>query len=117
MAPGQCLPLDGTSGYVDIRLHHPIYLTGFSLEHIPAAIAFNVSSAPKVVSLSALTPPQTHMVKGGLFEPVKTYGPFRYDVNANSAVQTFSIFSETPEPVNFVRLQVSFDCVMIRPNT
>ena len=30
MGPGQCLPLrDGTSGHVDIRLHHPIYLTGF----------------------------------------------------------------------------------------
>jgi hypothetical protein len=106
VAPGQCLPLDGTTGYVDIRLHHPVYLTGFSLEHIPAAIAYNVSSAPNKVSLLALSPPQTHKVKGGLFTPVRTHGPYRYDVEANSAVQTFSIFSETPEPVSFVRLQV-----------
>ena len=106
VAPGQCLPLDGTSGYVDIRLHHPVYLTGFTLEHIPAAIAYNVSSAPNKVSLIALSPPQTHKVKGGLFTPLKTHGPFRYDVESSSAVQTFSIFAETPEPVSFVRLQV-----------
>lgn len=106
VAPGQCLPLDGTTGYVDIRLHHPVHLTGFSLEHIPAAIAYNVSSAPNKVSLQALSPPQTHKVKGGLFTPVRTHGPYRYDVEANSAVQTFSIFSDMPEPVSFVRLQV-----------
>lgn len=106
VAPGQCLPLDGTTGYVDIRLHHPVYLTGFSLEHIPAAIAYNVSSAPNKVSLQALSPPQTHKVKGGVFTAVRTHGPYRYDVEANSAVQTFSIFSDTPEPVSFVRLQV-----------
>lgn len=106
VAPGQCLPLDGTTGYVDIRLHHPVHLTGFSLEHIPAAIAYNVSSAPNKVSLQALSPPQTHKVKGGLFTPVRTHGPYRYDVEANSAVQTFSIFSDMPKPVSFVRLQV-----------
>lgn len=108
VAPGQCLPLDGTTGYVDIRLHHAVYLTGFSLEHIPAAIAYNVSSAPNKVTLAALSPPETHKVKGGLFTPVRTHGPFRYDVEANSAVQTFSIFSETQEPVTFVRLQVRY---------
>ena len=111
VAPGQCLPLDGTTGYVDIRLHHPVHLTGFSLEHIPAAIAYNVSSAPNKVSLQALSPPQTHKVKGGLFTPVRTHGPYRYDVEANSAVQTFSIFSDMPEPVSFVRLQVR--CCML----
>jgi len=43
VAPGQCLPLDGTTGYVDIRLHHPVYLTGFSLEQLPL---HTMSAAP-----------------------------------------------------------------------
>ena len=106
MAPGQCFPLNGSHGYVDILLHNPIAITGFSLEHIPSAIAYDVTSAPNVVSLEALTPPSTHKVKGAAFTPRRSHGPFRYDLKANSAVQTFSIFSESPEPVSFVRLKV-----------
>ena len=106
MAPGQCFPLDGNHGYVDILLHNRVAITGFSLEHIPSAIAYDVTSAPNVVSLEVLTPPSTHMVKGAAFSPRRSHGPFRYDLKANSAVQTFSIFSESPEPVNFVRLKV-----------
>lgn len=91
---------------MDIQLHTPIAITGFSLEHIPSAIAYDVTSAPKVVSLETLTAPLTHKVKGGAFTVHKTHGPFRYDLRANSAVQTFSIFSESPEPASFVRLKV-----------
>ena len=106
MAPGQCFPLNGSSGFVDIRLHNRIAVTGFSLEHIPSSIAYDVTSAPAVVSLQALDPPITHKVKGGGFTPRKTYGTFRYNLKANSAVQTFSIFSETQVPVTHVRLKV-----------
>ena len=105
VAPGQCFPLNGESGWVDIQLHHPIELTGFSIEHIPSSIAYNVSSAPKIVSLVGLTPPTTHLAKGGTFTPGKVHGPFKYDVNSN-AVQTYSIFAEESEPVQHVRLQV-----------
>ena len=106
MAPGQCFPLNGDHGYVDILLHNPIAITGFSLEHIPSAIAYDVTSAPNVVSLEVLAPPSTHKVKGAAFTPRRSHGPFRYDLKANSAVQTFSIFCESPEPVSFVRLKV-----------
>lgn len=106
VAPGQCFPLDGNSGWVDIQLHHPIQLTGFTIEHIPSSIAYNVSSAPNTVSLVGLTPPLTHLTKGGTFSPGKVHGPFKYDVDSSSAVQTFSIFSTEPEPVQHVRLQV-----------
>ncbi|KAL3137922.1 hypothetical protein ABBQ38_005169 [Trebouxia sp. C0009 RCD-2024] len=106
MSPGQCFPLNGSTGYVDIHLHTPIAITAFSLEHIPSAIAYDITSAPNKVTLEALSAPQTHKVKGGLFTPHKTHGPFRYNLKANSAVQTFSIFAESPEPVSFVRLKV-----------
>lgn len=113
MAPGQCFPLNGSSGYVDIKLHNHIAITGFSLEHIPSSIAYDVTSAPNVVSLEALSVPETHKVKGGVFTPSKTYGPFRYSLKTNSAVQTFSVFSETAEPVSFVRLKVS-PCLLLK---
>lgn len=106
MSPGQCFPLNGSTGYVDIQLHTPIAITGFSLEHIPSAIAYDITSAPNKVALEVLSAPETHKVKGGLFTPHKTHGPFRYNLKANSAVQTFSIFSESPEPASFVRLKV-----------
>ena len=106
MSPGQCFPLNGSNGYVDIHLHTPIAITGFSLEHIPSAIAYDITSAPNKVTLEVLSAPQTHKVRGGLFTSHKTHGPFRYNLKANSAVQTFSIFSESPEPVSFVRFKV-----------
>ena len=111
VAPGQCFPLEGHSGWVDIQLHHPIELTGFTIEHIPSSIAYNVSSAPKTISLVGLTPPTTHLAKGDTFTPGKVHGPFKYDVNSNSAVQTFSIFASESEPVQHVRLQVGKEYV------
>lgn len=106
VAPGQCFPLEGHSGWVDIQLHHPISLTGFSVEHIPSSIAYNVSSAPQAVSLVGLTPPTAHLASGATFTPGKVHGPFKYDVEG-AAVQTFSLFSTEDEPVQHVRLQVT----------
>lgn len=52
--PGQCLPLAGNSGFVDIHLAQPIHPTAFSYEHIPAATAFDIRSAPHSLKVYAV---------------------------------------------------------------
>lgn len=47
-APGRCLALNGSSGYVDIRLAAPVRPPiSFTYEHVPASIAHDVRSAPR----------------------------------------------------------------------
>lgn len=50
-APGACLPLDGASGWVDVRLRAPIMPTSFTLEHVQNNIAYDIRSAPRAFSV------------------------------------------------------------------
>ena len=49
--PGACLPLVSSSGWVDIRLARPIIPTAVSYQHIPAAVAHDIRSAPRNLTL------------------------------------------------------------------
>jgi SUN domain-containing protein 1/2 len=40
--PGDCLALNGTSGYIDIKLRTRVMPTAFTLEHVDKSIAFNI---------------------------------------------------------------------------
>ena len=71
-APGQCLPLEGASGYVDIKLREAMLPAAITLQHIPASIAFDVRSAPRqllVTGPAALrtTPFQVQLIPLFLF--------------------------------------------------
>ncbi|CAI5468503.1 unnamed protein product [Closterium sp. Yama58-4] len=45
--PGNCLPLKGQQGHIDIRLRSTIVPRAFTLEHLPKSIAYEIHSAPK----------------------------------------------------------------------
>jgi SUN domain-containing protein 1/2 len=45
--PGECLPLNGSKGYVDIKLRQPIIPTALTYEHVPSSIAYDIRSAPQ----------------------------------------------------------------------
>ncbi|CAI6011663.1 unnamed protein product [Closterium sp. NIES-65] len=47
--PGNCLPLKGQQGHIDIRLRSTIVPRAFTLEHLPKSIAYEIHSAPKDV--------------------------------------------------------------------
>lgn len=47
--PGDCWAFQGFPGYLVLRLNSNIYVSGFTIEHIPKSIAINgkIDSAPK----------------------------------------------------------------------
>lgn len=49
--PGECLPLNGSKGYVDIKLREPIVPTAMTYEHLPSSIAYDIRSAPQDISV------------------------------------------------------------------
>lgn len=44
---GECLPFNGTSGWVDIRLRTAVWPQAVTIEHIPQSLSFEPRSAPR----------------------------------------------------------------------
>jgi hypothetical protein len=55
--PGECLALNGSKGYVDVKLRNAIVPTALTYEHVPTSIAYDIRSAPQDMSVvsAALT--------------------------------------------------------------
>uniref|UniRef100_A0A1D1YDD8 SUN domain-containing protein 2 n=1 Tax=Anthurium amnicola TaxID=1678845 RepID=A0A1D1YDD8_9ARAE len=100
--PGQCFPLNGNSGFVEIKLRTGIVLDSITLEHVAKSVAYDRSSAPKECRVSAWFEgpednPSTRSEKSTLVE-------FTYNLERSNA-QTFDVV----EPgqwgvINMVRL-------------
>ncbi len=96
--PGECWAFPGSTGYLVIQLAERIKVTGFTVEHIPRALAPNgtIDSAPRDFSVWALrweTDP----------EP-KPLGRFRFDVDGPS-LQFFEA-NKLDEPFQIVELKI-----------
>ncbi|ONK78318.1 uncharacterized protein A4U43_C02F17200 [Asparagus officinalis] len=96
--PGQCFALQGTSGYVDIRLRTGIIPEALTLEHVSKSVAYDRSSAPKDCVVSAWFEesevPEHHQV----------LTKFSYDLEKTSA-QTFDVDTTINSVVNVVRFE------------
>jgi SUN domain-containing protein 1/2 len=51
MNPTECWPMNGTRGYVTVRLRRPIVPNFASLEHISWRMSPDVTSAPRLVKI------------------------------------------------------------------
>lgn len=110
--PGLCLPLVGAAGWVDVRLTRRIHPTAFTYEHIPAAIAFDIRSAPRNLVLTGfLGPPPPHPgpAANSSAEGAEALGvplgSFSYDAHSRHPVQTFQLGPEWRQvEVDHVRL-------------
>lgn len=94
--PGNCLPLNGSSGFIDIQLREAIVPDAITVEHIPVEIAYNPDSAPKdflVYGWQGHAKPDA----GGLV----SLGSFTYDLHGHP-VQTFS-FEPATQTVDHIR--------------
>ncbi|KAL0911623.1 hypothetical protein M5K25_019777 [Dendrobium thyrsiflorum] len=99
--PGQCFPLQGNSGFVEIRLRTWIIPDAITLEHVSKSVAYDRSSAPKDCRVSGwFEGPEddssTTAEKILLTE-------FSYDLD-KSNVQTFPISLADSSTINMVRL-------------
>eukprot|EP00239_Pterosperma_sp_CCMP1384_P010161 CAMPEP_0197863702 /NCGR_PEP_ID=MMETSP1438-20131217/41362_1 /TAXON_ID=1461541 /ORGANISM="Pterosperma sp., Strain CCMP1384" /LENGTH=360 /DNA_ID=CAMNT_0043481703 /DNA_START=192 /DNA_END=1274 /DNA_ORIENTATION=+ len=97
--PGNCLALNATTGYIEIRLRQKIVPSAFTLEHIPQKYAYDTSSAPKSVTVDGWAHSEEAEEQA-----VVPLGAFSYDTSASEAVQTFTVDSK--EAVDHVKFNV-----------
>ncbi|KAF8403517.1 hypothetical protein HHK36_011621 [Tetracentron sinense] len=99
--PGQCFPLKGRNGFVEIKLRTTIIPEAITLEHVAKSVAYDRSSAPKDCRVSAWlerrdADPSTKVEKRFLLVE------FTYDLEKSNA-QTFNVETDLGL-VNMVRL-------------
>ncbi|CAN4108536.1 unnamed protein product [Withania somnifera] len=96
--PGQCFPLKGDSGFVQIRLHTPIIPEAVTLEHVAKSVAYDRSSAPKNCRISGWL----HGEKGTDLavdsEKMFLLTEFIYDLDKSNA-QTFDVLESAGSSV------------------
>ncbi|KAF5725877.1 SUN domain-containing protein 3-like [Tripterygium wilfordii] len=87
--PGQCFPLKGSSGFVQIRLRSAIVPEAVTLEHVAKNVAYDRSSAPKECRVSGWLHGAGLSTADGA-EKMLLLTEFTYDLEKSNA-QTFNI--------------------------
>ncbi|KAE9617159.1 hypothetical protein Lal_00035189 [Lupinus albus] len=91
--PGQCFPLKGSSGFVEIKLRTAIIPEAVTLEHVAKNVAYDRSSAPKDCRVSGWL--QGHNTDALLdTENMYLIVEFTYDLEKSKA-QTFNVLNST----------------------
>ncbi|KAA8519303.1 hypothetical protein F0562_013559 [Nyssa sinensis] len=101
--PGQCFPLKGSSGFVQIKLRKAIIPEAVTLEHVAKSVAYDRSSAPKDCRVSGWL--QGH---DAIDIPVDTkrmflLTEFSYDLEKSNA-QTFNVMGLPSSIIDMIRL-------------
>ncbi|XP_043687127.1 SUN domain-containing protein 1-like [Telopea speciosissima] len=100
--PGQCFPLSGSSGWVEIRLRSTIVPEAITLEHVAKIVAYDRSSAPKDCRVSAWL--QKHDSDPSVEPEMFLLTEFTYDFEKSNA-QTIDVdsMSFSGQPINMIR--------------
>ncbi|KAH7864146.1 hypothetical protein Vadar_026316 [Vaccinium darrowii] len=99
--PGQCFPLKGSTGFVEIKLRTAIIPEAITLEHVAESVAYDRSSAPKDCRVSGWL--QDHDAAEQMFLLTE----FSYDLEKSNA-QTFNVLDSVGSSViNTIRLDVA----------
>ncbi|KAJ4978581.1 hypothetical protein NE237_009361 [Protea cynaroides] len=100
--PGQCFPLSGSSGWIEIRLRAAIMPEAITLEHVAKIVAYDRSSAPKDCRVSAWLQ-KKHDSDPSVKPEMFLLTEFTYDLEKSNA-QTIDVDSMSSGPINMVRL-------------
>ena len=102
-AAGECLALEGTRGWVDLRLREAIVVKAVTVEHVHRDVAYDITSAPKSVKILGWN--NTKSPGAG----ARVLGSIRYqllDGQGGSAMQTFELGGAPGTAVDHVRFEV-----------
>ncbi|PKU64078.1 SUN domain-containing protein 1 isoform X1 [Dendrobium catenatum] len=100
--PGQCFPLQGSSGFVEIRLRTGIIPEAITLEHVSKSVAYDRSSAPKDCRVSGwFEEPEDD--PSARIDKMFVLTDFSYDLEKSNA-QTFAVPVIDSGIINMVRL-------------
>ncbi|PSS24181.1 Protein SAD1/UNC-84 domain protein [Actinidia chinensis var. chinensis] len=88
--PGQCFPLRGSNGFVEIKLRTAIVPEAVTLEHVAKSVAYDRSSAPKDCRVSGWL--QGHLPTDQVVDTEKMFllTEFAYDLE-KSNTQTYNV--------------------------
>jgi SUN domain-containing protein 1/2 len=108
-AAGECLALRGNRGHVDIRLREAVHVDAVTIEHVPRGVAYDITSAPKDVSVLGWNRTRTAPAKNS--DALAALGSFRYAVDASAgsqvgSTQTFALRGGGGGAVDHVRFEV-----------
>ncbi|CAH1449674.1 unnamed protein product [Lactuca virosa] len=95
--PGECFPLKGDTGFVDIKLRTAVIPEAITLEHVSKSVAFDRSSAPKDCKVLGWLGSEE------LTEKMHLLTEFTYDLEKSNA-QTFNVV-ESKTAVDTIRLE------------
>ncbi|TVU22583.1 hypothetical protein EJB05_32293, partial [Eragrostis curvula] len=104
--PGQCFPMQGSSGFVEIKLKSAIIPEAITLEHVSKDVAYDRSTAPKDCRVSGWyeeTPGETQSSDAA---KMSVLTEFVYDLEKKN-VQTFDVTAPDVGVINMVRLDFS----------
>ncbi|KAH9919952.1 hypothetical protein B0H21DRAFT_702028 [Amylocystis lapponica] len=114
--PGNCWPMSGSSGYIGVKLSDPIVVTSVTIEHLPATLARDITTAPRsfvlwgLLDRSALPGPVLrasddvahNSLPSSLIKHVShdfvlvVLAEFQYDIWDQQHVQTFQVQPHYP---------------------
>ncbi|KAL6980971.1 hypothetical protein U1Q18_022607 [Sarracenia purpurea var. burkii] len=103
--PGQCFPLRGGTGFVEIKLRTAVIPEAITLEHVAKSVAYDRSSAPKDCRVSGWLQGH-HLATDQVVDTQKMFllAEFTYDLEKTNA-QTFNVFdSASSGIVDTIRL-------------
>ncbi|KAK9912348.1 hypothetical protein M0R45_036215 [Rubus argutus] len=102
--PGQCFPLKGSSGFVQIKLRTAIIPEAITLEHVSKSVAYDRTSAPKDCRVSAwlrgVHDPDLEVIQRRCF----LLAEFTYDLEKSNAQTVTVLDSAVSNIVDTVRL-------------
>ncbi|KAL5221474.1 hypothetical protein ABZP36_026187 [Zizania latifolia] len=102
--PGQCFPLQGSSGFVEIRLRKGIIPDAITLEHVSKDVAYDMSTAPKDCRVSGWYQGTPNEASGHAANAkMSVLTEFTYDIDKKN-VQTFDVTTPDVGIINMVRL-------------
>ncbi|KAI3445201.1 hypothetical protein Pfo_001866 [Paulownia fortunei] len=104
--PGQCFPLKGGSGFIEIRLRTAIVPEAVTLEHVAKSVAYDRSSAPKHCRVSGWMQGQDSTDLEIDTKKMFLLTEFTYDLEKSNA-QTFKVESAASNLVNTIRLDIT----------
>ncbi|KAJ8529359.1 hypothetical protein K7X08_036194 [Anisodus acutangulus] len=96
--PGQCFPLKGDSGFVQIQLRTAIIPEAVTLEHVAKSVAYDRSSAPKNCRISGWLHDEKETDLAASSEKMFLLTEFIYDLDKSNA-QTFDVLESAGSSV------------------
>nr|CAB3472775.1 unnamed protein product [Digitaria exilis] len=100
--PGQCFAVQGSSGFVEIKLKAGIIPEAVTLEHVSKDVAYDRSTAPKDCRVSGWYDETPGETQSGHASKMAALAEFTYDLDKNN-VQTFDVRTPDVGMINMIR--------------